>query len=110
MERSLTEPEPELEPLKRIESTPEEKIHEQDVKDLNSKYPLLDPLMCSVLLKCPKALYRKLCDDPNMWIIPEPTSTLLSGMVSVSDPVDLPTPDQTPEPSPRSVLDTPITN
>ena len=91
-----------MEPLKRVESTPEEKAHEQYVKELNLKYPMLDPLMCSVLLKCPKELFLRLQADPLMWIIPEATSTLLSGMVTVSDPVS---PDQTPPTSPRSVLD-----
>jgi hypothetical protein len=94
MERSDTM-EPELQPLKRIEATAEEKIHDRQIEKLQKDYPHLDNLMCSVLLKCPTELLAKLVADPSMWVIPEASSVSVSGMVSVSDP----------EPtSPRSVL------
>jgi len=96
MERSSSElVEESLSPLKRIEATAEEKIHDRQIEKLQKDYPHLDNLMCSVLLKCPQELLAQLVSDPSMWVVPDATSTSLSGMVSVSDP---PT-------SPRSVLE-----
>lgn len=93
--------------LPRPEVTLEEKLHETQVHLLNSKFPRLDPLMCSVLLKCPDDLMEKLKADPKMWITPPASSTVLLGNVTVSDPEPPapPSPDQTPPGSPRSVLD-----
>ena len=75
----------ELQPLKRQKASPEELAHEQAVKELNDKYPLLDPLMCSVLLKCPPDLMEKLRNDPKMWEIPEETSTVIMDAITISD-------------------------
>ena len=74
--------------LPREEITLEEKIHETKVRLLNKNFPALDPLMCSVLLKTPDDLLKKLIDDPKMWVIPDKTETYLLDMVSVSDPID----------------------
>ena len=84
--------------LPREEITLDEKLHETKVKFLNKNFPALDPLMCSVLLKTPDDLLKKLIEDPKMWIIQDKTETLLFNMVSVSDPIDN-------EKSPRSVLE-----
>jgi len=81
------EPEPELQPLKRQKPTPEELEHERKIKELNEKYPLLDPLMCSVLLKCPADLLEKLRNDPKMWEVPPDTSTLIMDAVTITDPI-----------------------
>ena len=85
--------------LPREEITLEEKIHETKVRLLNKNFPALDPLMCSVLLKTPDDLLKKLIDDPKMWVIPDKTETYLLDMVSVSDPID------DGEKSPKSVLE-----
>ena len=85
--------------LPREEITLEEKIHETKVRLLNKNFPALDPLMCSVLLKTPDDLLKKLIDDPKMWVIPDKTETYLFNMVSVSDPID------DGEKSPKSVLE-----
>jgi hypothetical protein len=82
----MDETEPELQPLKRQKASPEELIHEQKVKELNEKYPLLDSLMCSVLLKCPPDLMEKLHADPKMWEIPDATSTVIMDAITISDP------------------------
>ena len=86
MEESISiSEESELQPLKRQKPSPEELIHEQKVKELNEKYPRLDPLMCSVLLKCPPDLLDKLIKDSNMWVVPEETSTLVMDAITISD-------------------------
>ena len=72
--------------LPKPEIDPDELIHENLVRIYNQKYPLLDPLMCSVLLKCPPELLKELVSKPEMWVTPSPTTTLLTGNVSVSDP------------------------
>ena len=74
--------------LPREEITLEEKIHETKVRLLNKNFPALDPLMCSVLLKTPDDLLKKLIDDPKMWVIPDKTETYLLNMVTISDPID----------------------
>jgi hypothetical protein len=89
-----------IEDLPRPEITVEEKLHETRVKMLNSQFPNLDPLMCSVLLKAPPELMKKLIEDPKMWIIPPATTTHLIGNVLVSDPE----PEDDSQLSPRSVL------
>jgi len=86
--------------LPRPEVTEEEKIHETQVRLFNEKFPLLDPLMCSVLLKCPPDLLEKLRADPAMWITPPASTQVLMGNVTVSDPE----PPISPPDSPRSVL------
>ena len=91
-----------IDDLPRLEVSDEEKIHETRVRLLNQQFPLLDPLMCSVLLKCPPELMEKLKADPEMWKTPYASSHVLVGNVSVSDPE--PSPDHTPPTSPRSVL------
>lgn len=93
--------------LPRAEATLEEKLHETQVQLLNSKFPRLDPLMCSVLLKCPPEVMERLMKDPAMWVTPPESSTVLTNCVSVSDPEPPapPSPDQTPPDSPRSVLE-----
>jgi hypothetical protein len=80
--------------LPRPEVSDEEKIHETQVRLLNEKFPLLDPLMCSVLLKCPPELMAELRANQAMWITPPASSTVLTDNVSVSDAPS----------SPRSVL------
>tara|TARA_R110000868_G_scaffold390230_1_gene659791 strand:+ start:464 stop:742 length:279 start_codon:yes stop_codon:yes gene_type:complete len=87
--------------LPRPEVSIEEKMHETRVRFLNNQFPELDPLMCSVLLKCPQELMEKLKLDQSMWITPEAFSQSIIGNVSVSDAVS-------PEVSPRSVLETPF--
>lgn len=72
--------------LPRPEVTLEEKIHEHQVRLLNAQYPDLDPLMCSVLLKCPPELMESLRKDPAMWVTPQATTQVLLGNVTVSDP------------------------
>ena len=91
-----------IEDLPRPEITLEEKLHETQIKLLNSQFPNLDPLMCSVLLKTPPELMKTLIEDPKMWIIPPATTTHLYGNVSVSDPD--PEPESESSLSPRSVL------
>jgi hypothetical protein len=78
------EPEPELKPLERLKPTKEELIHEQAIKDYNQRYPNLDPLMCSVLLKCPADLLSKLVDDPTMWVTPPATETVISDAITIN--------------------------
>lgn len=73
--------------LPRPDTTLEEKIHEQQVKLLNAQHPELDPLMCSVLLKCPPELMEELKKDPAMWITPQASTHVLLGNVTVSDPI-----------------------
>jgi hypothetical protein len=90
-----------VEDLPRPEVTIEEKIHETNVRLLNEKFPLLDPLMCSVLLKCPPELMEKLKADPEMWKTPAASTHVLSSNVTVSDPE----PESSPPGSPRSVLE-----
>lgn len=96
-----------IDDLPRPEVTLEEKLHETEVQLLNSKFPRLDPLMCSVLLKCPPELMEKLRADPSMWVTPPASTTVLTNCVSISDPEPPapPSPEQTPPGSPRSVLD-----
>jgi len=98
--------------LPRSEISVEEKIHETNVRLLNSQFPSLDPLMCSVLLKCPPELMIKLKADPSMWITPQGSTTLLSNQITISDPPDSPDTPRSDSPdspdSPRSVLDTPF--
>lgn len=72
--------------LPKPEIDSDELIHDNLVRIYNQKYPLLDPLMCSVLLKCPPELLQQLKDNPEMWITPSPTTTLISDAVSVSFP------------------------
>jgi len=72
--------------LPRPEVTLAEKIHEQQVKILNAQYPELDPLMCSVLLKCPPEIMEELKKDPAMWVTPQASTHVLYGNVTVSDP------------------------
>jgi hypothetical protein len=69
------------------------------VRLLNAQYPDLDPLMCSVLLKCPPELMEQLRKDPSMWITPQASTHLLTDHVSVSDPV----PEPEPEPETHSI-------
>lgn len=76
--------------LPRPEITLEEKIHEHQVRLLNAQYPALDPLMCSVLLKCPPELMEKLKNDPSMWVTPQASTHVLMDHVTVSDPVPEP--------------------
>ena len=100
-----------VEDLPRPEISDEEKIHETKVRLLNSQFPNLDPLMCSVLLKCPPELMEKLKADPAMWITPPASTHVLTSNVTVSDPEPEPesvSPEQTPPGSPRSVLETPF--
>ena len=102
-----------IEELPRPEVTDEEKVHETKIRLLNSQFPELDPLMCSVLLKCPPELMEKLKADPSMWVTPPASTHVLVGNVSVSDPdpepeSELPSPEQTPPTTPRSVLETPF--
>jgi len=85
--------------LPRPEVSLEEKIHEHQVRLLNAQYPDLDPLMCSVLLKCPPELMEQLRKDPSMWITPQASTHLLTDHVSVSDPV----PEPEPEPETHSI-------
>ena len=87
--------------LPRPEIDPYERVHEERVRLFNAKFPRLDALMSSVLLKCPPELLDTLMKDPEMWKTPPQTSTVLSNNITVSDPVS---PDQTPPSSPRSVL------
>jgi hypothetical protein len=99
----------EIQDLPRPEVSDEEKVHETKVKLLNSQFPELDPLMCSVLLKCPPELMEKLKADPSMWVTPSASTHVLVDNVSVSDPEpELPSPEQTPPTTPRSVLETPF--
>lgn len=70
--------------LPKPEIDPDELIHDNLVRIYNEKYPLLDPLMCSVLLKCPPELLKQLKDNPEMWIIPPATSTLLSNNITIT--------------------------
>jgi len=84
--------------LPRPEVTDEEKVHETQVRLLNNQFPDLDPLMCSVLLKCPPELMAKLRADPAMWRTPPASTHVLTGNVIVSDPEP-----ERPD-SPRSVL------
>jgi len=102
-----------MEDLPRPEVSDEERMHETRVRLLNQQFPLLDPLMCSVLLKCPPDLMEKLKSCSLMWKTPPASSHVLLGNVSVSDPEPepepepeptLPEPEQTPPVSPRSVL------
>lgn len=96
-----------MEELPRPEVSIEEKIHENEVRLLNERFPLLDPLMCSVLLKCPPELMQKLKADPNMWITPPARTYHLTENVSVSDPEPIQfniSPESTPPHSPRSIL------
>jgi hypothetical protein len=100
-----------MEDLPRPEVSDEERIHETRVRLLNQQFPLLDPLMCSVLLKCPADVMEKLKSCSLMWKTPPASSHVLIGNVSVSDPEPepepieaLPEPDHTPPVSPRSVL------
>ena len=86
--------------LPRPEVSDEEKIHETQVRLLNEKFPLLDPLMCSVLLKCPKELMEKLKADPEMWKTPHSTTHIITDAISISDPE----PPISPPDSPRSIL------
>jgi hypothetical protein len=76
--------------LPRPEVSLEEKIHEQQVRLLNAQYPELDPLMCSVLLKCPPELMEELRKDPAMWITPQASSHVILGNITVSDSVPVP--------------------
>ena len=85
------------------EHSMDERIHEEKVKQLYSKFPRLDPLMCSVLLKCPPDLLDDLISKPEMWVVEPQTTTLISDAVTISDPV---TQESTPPSSPRSVLET----
>ena len=87
--------------LPRPEIDPYDRVHEERVRLFNAKFPRLDALMSSVLLKCPPELLDTLMKDPEMWKTPPQTSTVLSNNITVSDPVS---PDQTPPSSPRSVL------
>ena len=87
--------------LPKPEIDADELIHENLVRIYNEKYPLLDPLMCSVLLKCPPELLKQLKENPEMWIPPPQTTTLISDAVTVSDPLPV-------ESDPESVLDTPF--
>lgn len=70
--------------LPRPETSIEEKEHETRVRLLNSQFPTLDPLMCSVLLKCPTDLMEKLKADPLMWITPKASSTIITDAVTIS--------------------------
>jgi len=79
------------------EHSMDERIHETLVKQLYSKFPRLDPLMCSVLLKCPPDLLDDLISKPEMWVVEPQTTTLITSAVTISDPE--------PPSSPRSVLD-----
>jgi hypothetical protein len=72
--------------LPRPEVSLAEKIHEQQVKILNAQHPELDPLMCSVLLKCPPELMEELRKDPAMWVTPQASTHVLHGNVIISDP------------------------
>jgi hypothetical protein len=65
---------------------PEEKILEDRVKRLNSHYPLLDGLMCQVLLKCPSNLLEELISKPDMWKHDCNKSTVLHNNITISDP------------------------
>lgn len=98
--------------LPRPEVTDEEKIHETRVRLLNGQFPELDPLMCSVLLKCPPELMEKLKADPSMWVTPPASTHVLTTNVTISDPEPEPeqpiSPEQTPPTTPRSVLETPF--
>lgn len=87
--------------LPKPEIDADELVHENLVRIYNQKYPLLDPLMCSVLLKCPPELLQQLKENPEMWITPPQTTTLLTENVTVSDPLPV-------ESDPESVLDTPF--
>ena len=94
-----------MEDLPRPEITIDEKMHETEVRLLNEKFPMLDPLMCSVLLKCPKEVMEKLKADPSMWITPPARSFILTDSVSISDPESFNiSPESTPPHSPRSIL------
>jgi hypothetical protein len=98
-----------IEDLPRPEVTIDEKMHETQVRLLNSQFPELDPLMCSVLLKCPPDLMEKLKADPSMWITPSASTTELVGNVTVSDPEPEPSPDPVSNLNdPNSILDTPF--
>ena len=91
--------------LPRPEVTIEDKIHERKVQMLNSQFPELDPLMCSVLLKCPPELMEKLKADPSMWVTPQASTHVLTDHVTVTDPEpELPSQENTPTSSPRSIL------
>jgi hypothetical protein len=90
-----------MDKLPRLEVSIEEKMHETRVRLLNNQFPELDPLMCSVLLKCPPELMEKLKADASMWITPEAFTQSIIGNVSVSD-----APESTPDPI--SILETPF--
>jgi hypothetical protein len=92
------------ETLPNPEIDPDELIHENLVRIYNQKYPQLDALMCSVLLKFPPELLKELVSKPEMWITPPQTSTLISDAVMISDPVMVSEVVSDPD----SVLDTPF--
>ena len=86
MEQTLEETE-ELKPLERIQERMEDKIHEVKIKHFNERYPELDPLMCSVLLKLPKESLDEMMSKPELWITPKQEDFLIMGNVTISDPI-----------------------
>ena len=76
-----------LQPLKRQKPSPEELSHENEIRLLIDKFPNMDPLMASVLLKCPKERLAELIKQPEMWVVPEaePEKCII-GSVILDDP------------------------
>jgi len=70
--------------LPKTEIDPEELIHQNLVRIFNEKFPLLDNLMCSALLKCPPELMNELISKPEMWITPSNTTTLLTDCITIT--------------------------